>query len=137
MAAESADSELAVYDFKTRKKALLGATGSKPSWSPDGRWLAYVWRGAELRLYDPESGRVQALSTGLERDLDATDDFQLAIRPSWSADSRLLHFELGYQRDPKDGSQVFAQNFVADLERREVWRADDYVLSLAWSPVLP
>jgi Tol biopolymer transport system component len=77
---------VSAIDGSGLKRAVsLGEAGAHaPRWSPDGRQVVFQARPEEqwdLYIADAE-GRVQRLTT------DSADD----IRPSWSADGRLIYF---------------------------------------------
>jgi tricorn protease len=59
---------------------------SNLAWSPDSRWLAYVFTAAnfqrQVRLYDVESGRI----------LEATTDRYESAFPAWAPDGKRLYF---------------------------------------------
>jgi len=67
----------------------------EPTWSPDGRWLAFasdrLERNFEIYAMDMHSGDILRL----------TDDSAWDARPSWSADGRSLFFE-SYREDNWD-----------------------------------
>jgi dipeptidyl aminopeptidase/acylaminoacyl peptidase len=70
-----------------------GPDGGRPSWSPDGRWIAYL-QGDEPRFYaynlnklavvPAEGGESRVLTAGLDRAVDSPVE--------WAADSRSLLF---------------------------------------------
>jgi RTX calcium-binding nonapeptide repeat (4 copies)/WD40-like Beta Propeller Repeat len=71
---------IAVYDAQSSVPQRTIAQGNDPTWSPDGRWIAYERRGT-LRVVAP----------------DGSNDRSVAIgdRPAWAPDSGQLAFRRG------------------------------------------
>lgn len=129
------DDELAIYDPKTRKKEYLGASGSMPVWSPDGRKVAFVWRERELRIYDSIEKKIEAIDAGFSPDFVDPDGLRWAkVRPQWSPDSRFIMYSIGSVRGDGLDQPGIAINLVADLSRDEVWLSDKGLYDFVWSP---
>lgn len=129
------DDELALYDPKTRKKEYLGAAGSFPVWSPDGRKVAYLWRERELRIYDAAAKKIETLDSGFSPDFSNPDGLRWARkRPQWTPDSRFILYTLGSVLEGEREHPGVAMTLVADLERGEVWASDGDYFDFVWSP---
>lgn len=135
----AAASELAVVDTQTGRKEYLKAAGVSPRWSPDGKYLAYFWRGRQVRLYEPETGRILALDPGLVQDARVG-------RPKWgdkggldwSPDSRYLFYELNGMMEAKgepDPEPSYGPHAViVDLERKEAFVSRRGFFDFRWAP---
>lgn len=65
-----------IYDIRTRKSRLLIENGISPTWSPDGRWIAFVRRvRGSQEIFVARSGR----SSARQLTREAGDD----IEPAW------------------------------------------------------
>jgi tetratricopeptide (TPR) repeat protein len=136
----AAESELAIVETATGKKQYLKAAGVSPRWSPDGKLLAYFWRGRQLRLYEPETGRILALDPGLEQNPRVgRPGHSDKGRLEWSPDSRYVYYELtgmmerGARPDETDPGLAPLGVFV-DLERREAYVSDRGFFDFRWGP---
>jgi tricorn protease len=125
--------QVVVYDFATRKAHVLTtgqAFDSAPSWSPDGKMLAYIRNRRELRLLTLGAGgavaRDVALYTG------AVAPFQ-GVRPAWSPDSRWLAFGVTDHKSfrnvyvvPAAGGEARPVSFLAngDTGSQIAWSKD-------------
>ena len=123
---------LFLYDFGTRTETPLSREGTGPDvtprWSPDGRSLAFVRGGTELRVLDVAAKRERVVATGdLDRPPFLTDR---AI--AWSPDGRWIAYTGG------SGARLFTNVFVvpsAGGEARQVsWLPHVFGGTLAWSP---
>jgi tricorn protease len=123
---------LFLYDFGTRTETQLtrGAAGPDiaPHWSPDGKQLAYVRAGRELRVMDMATKQDRVLATG---DLDRPP-FVTDRALAWSPDGRWIAYSSG------SGTRLFTNAFVVPVaggESRQVsWLPHVFGGSLAWSP---
>jgi Tol biopolymer transport system component len=78
----------------SRQLTNLNVLSGQPSWSPDGKWIAFDSRprGGHARIYvvPPDQPRITQITSG------STDDFV----PRWSRDGRWLYF--GSDRTGRD-----------------------------------
>jgi dipeptidyl aminopeptidase/acylaminoacyl peptidase len=69
-------------------------TGSRPAWSPDGRWIAYLQGGPpRLIYYAVQTLAVVSAAGGAPRLLTAPLDRNVS-NPTWSADGASIFFQL-------------------------------------------
>lgn len=136
---QAAESELAIVEVATGNKRYLKAAGVSPRWSPDGKRLAYFWRGRQLRLYEPESGKILALDPGLEQDPREgrqNGDDRGALE--WTPDSRYVYYELHGMMEkngvPGQAPGAGPLSVIADLERREAFVSGDGFFDFRWAP---
>ncbi len=97
-----------------------GAWGYRVSWSPDGRYLAYIYRpqGAaemELRAVDLEGGPTLQLGTGTT----LTD-------PAWSPDGKEISFVRNFD--------VWVRTMATGAERRLTFTPESDEQGLVWRP---
>jgi Tol biopolymer transport system component/C-terminal processing protease CtpA/Prc len=127
---------LFIYDFATGKEAAL-TTGpgrdNLPHFSPDGKLVAYLRNGRELRVVDPSTKEDRLIATGV---FDTPPFFDLQ-QLAWSPDSRFIAYFTA-------GAKAFASVHVAPVaagtpmkagEGRQVsFLANTNAGSLVWSP---
>ena len=118
------------YDFTTETETRL--TGSDqgdatPRFSPDGKLLAFVRGGRELRVLDVAARRDRAIATGTFGQLPFVNDEGY----TWSPDGRWLAF---FREVEKGFSNIFVVP-VADGEPRQVsWLSNVFGSAISWSP---
>jgi TolB protein len=84
--------DLWLVNASTGKASRLTSTPlseASPSWSPNGRWLAFFSQGRRL------PNRIWRLSVATKRLVQLTSGNPAALYPSWSPDSRRIAFTLG------------------------------------------
>jgi dipeptidyl aminopeptidase/acylaminoacyl peptidase len=81
--------EVEVESARVLPVSTSGASESNPSYSPDGKWLAFARSGEPVNLQAPLRIALRNRSTGSMRDLPATPEESSNII-GWSADSRAL-----------------------------------------------
>jgi RTX calcium-binding nonapeptide repeat (4 copies)/WD40-like Beta Propeller Repeat len=69
---------IAVYDLRFTSPRRTIAQGTDPTWSPDGRWIAYERQGA-LRVVAPDGAGDRSVAVG-DRPAWAPDSSRLAVR---------------------------------------------------------
>jgi Tol biopolymer transport system component len=81
--------ELAVAPHVTMPLPLTSFTGFEvdPSWSPDGRQVAFMWYGAA-----PEDGDIYVLQPGQSKPVRLTTAPGADERPAWSPDGRWIAY---------------------------------------------
>ncbi len=113
-----------------------------PSWSPDGKTLAYSWAGGEIRQVRGVD-TIEALGIGVAG-VDGSGSTMITQRdrptsaedldPTWSPDGkRIAFFRINITAKPVDGAAVFVANADGSEARRITpWklRAAD----ITWSP---
>ena len=84
--------DLWIVDARTGKTSRLTTTAlseAAPSWSPNGRWIAFFSEGRRLPY------RIWRYSFATRRVTQLTSGRPAAAYPSWSPDSRRIAFTLG------------------------------------------
>ena len=123
--------ELYLYDFVAQRETRLTrgeGDAVAPRWSPDGRRLAYVRGGRELRVLDPATGGERVIArAGFDR-----PPF-LSERPfAWSPDGRWIAYAAGV------GSRQFSNLHVVSAEggesRQASWLPNVFDGAVSWSP---
>ncbi len=111
---EDSGLEIEIVSLETResRRYALPNFGRDLSWSPDGRFFAYV----DAFAYSAELTRLWVLDTSDGNSIPVTDGLTAVWGPSWSSDGRRLFFasnrggamDLWQQRVAEDGSPVEA-----------------------------
>ena len=122
---------LYAYDFATGQETALTtgpARSTVPSWSPDGKVLAYVRDGKEVRAmtFDP-AGKVASDRALYQGPLGGFDEAAL----TWSPDSRWIAFTV---TDRKAFDNVNVVSLDGGPARPITFLANGNVGKVAWSP---
>jgi len=121
------DPELTRVFFKDDSEESFGLHGARPALSPDGRKLAFVFQGRQLRLYDLRTGELESLvfadspTPGY-----APLDRIIAEGPVWDPEGRHLFASV------LDNSSMMS--VVIDLKKRVYWRSSVLWTHAAWGP---
>lgn len=125
----SGAARLVLYDFATQKETALTSSGEGdygPRFSPDGKSIAFVRGGTELRVLDLDSKQERSLARGL-----IADPVNVGHPIAWSPDSRWLAFFNSGARGFTNVSIVAA----AGGEAKPVsFLANGNATGVAWSP---
>jgi len=90
-------------------------TGSRPAWSPDGRWIAYLQGGPpRLTYYAVQTLAVVSAAGGAPRLLTAPLDRSVS-NPTWSADGTSIFFQLEDDRTVELARVAAAGGAIAHL----------------------
>jgi Tol biopolymer transport system component/C-terminal processing protease CtpA/Prc len=124
-------SSIHLYDFGTRAETRLTrseAGDHSPRFSPDGKSLAFVRGGTELRVLEIASGRERMLATGALERPPLTSDRSIA----WSPDGEWIAYSAAGERlfrnlhvVPAAGGQSRPVSFLANSSTGN---------SISWSP---
>jgi tricorn protease len=125
----SGPARLVGYDFTTTKETVLTSSTDgdyAPRFSPDGKSIAFVRGGTELRVLDVEAKKERTLAKGL-----IADPIQVGRPIAWSPDGRWLAFFTAGTRGFTNVSIVAA----AGGEARPVsFLANGNATGVSWSP---
>jgi tricorn protease len=122
--------KLFVYDFASGKEAQVTAEGDgdyAPRFSPDGKSIAFVRGGTELRVLDADGKRDRSLAKGL-----IADPIQVGRPIAWSPDGKWLAFFTAGTRGftnvaivPAAGGEAKPVSFLANANATGIaWSAD-------------
>ncbi|MDB4915126.1 MAG: peptidase [Gemmatimonadetes bacterium] len=120
-----------MYDFGTRTETQL-TRGSEneitPRWSPDGRRIAFVHGGKELRVLDVAAGTDRRVASGTLSRPPFVDEREFA----WSPDGRWLAYA------GNDGSKRFTNLFITAADgstppRQASWLSNTNGGGVSWS----
>jgi Tol biopolymer transport system component len=121
---------LVVVETRDARKRILGGTqgelSTDPSWSPDGRWIAFSrqrgpFQGSDLYLVAPDGTRLHRIARG--RDIS---------RATWSPDGRRIAYLRAVAPQGVDGWAVVVAAADGSRPRRLGVASDNSVL--LWSP---
>jgi tetratricopeptide (TPR) repeat protein len=122
------DPELSRVNLKTLSERPFGIHGSRAALSPNGKRLAFVYQGREIRIFDLSSGELSSLVfEGTADSAAAPLERIVAEGPIWDPDGRHL-FASVLDRDS-------FMSVVVDLKKKTYWRADSLWTHASWGPV--
>jgi Tol biopolymer transport system component/C-terminal processing protease CtpA/Prc len=119
------DAEVYCYDFVTHAETrLTESEGPKaaPSFSPDGKWIAYARGDSEIRLIDAESHADGPFVRA---------NFNFSASFAWSPDSKWVVF---VARDARSFSNLYVQRTDEDTPRQVTFLANLSADGPLWAP---
>ena len=115
------NSDIYVVDAKAGSEprqltTYIGADDGRPSWSPDGQWIAY-YQGDETKYlaYDINKLAIIPVAGGAPKVLTASLDRPVSGQISWSPDGKTLTFTVGDDRAEYVGRTTTAGGAVEKL----------------------
>ncbi|HMC75941.1 MAG TPA: S41 family peptidase [Vicinamibacterales bacterium] len=125
----SGPARLVEYNFASGKETALTSEGDgdyAPRFSPDGKAIAFVRGGTELRVLDVDTKKERSLAKGL-----IADPLQVGRPLAWSPDGKWLAFFTSGTRGFTNVAIVAA---AGGEPRQASFLANGNASSVAWSP---
>jgi C-terminal processing protease CtpA/Prc/Tol biopolymer transport system component len=122
--------QIFLYDFSSRTETQLtsaGASDADPRFSPDGKLLAFLRGGTELRVLDLEKKQEALLATGIFGLQPLTDERSLA----WSPDNQWIAY---LSEGGKGFTNVHVVKAAGGPASPASFLANSFASSVAWSP---
>lgn len=101
----SGENQVYLYDFQEKKETQLtdsSIPANLPKYSPDGKWIAYQYGKAEIRLINVETKEIKSFIKNI-----FGWGFNASTSYAWSPDSRWIAF---FNRDNNYFSNLYVQN---------------------------
>jgi Tol biopolymer transport system component/C-terminal processing protease CtpA/Prc len=120
---------LVTYDFTTGKETVLTTEGDgdyAPRFSPDGKSIAFVRGGTELRVLDVEAKKDRSLAKGI-----IADPIQVGRPLAWSPDGKWVAF---FTAGTRGFTNVAVVSATGGEARPVSFLANANASSVAWSP---